>query len=96
MSEDKKPREFWIRMPEGMFVNKEHFITDVMTRKHSDKDTHVIEYSAYQFLEQKLALAVEALEEIAKYKDTRTDLVVFTIRNFANDTLSKIKGDGNE
>jgi hypothetical protein len=60
MSEDKKPKEFWLhkayQMPWTIHDKS------ISTGHELEKEIHVIEFKAYEIIEQKLALAVDALE----------------------------------
>ncbi len=56
MSEDKKPREFWLYEPEETFTETK--IGDA----ESTHLIHVIEYSAYEILEQKLEFAEQFIK----------------------------------
>ena len=62
-SEEKKPREFWIRIPTGLFVNAEHFITNVMTKQTDGYDLHTVEFSALELARKEIAKLRAALEQ---------------------------------
>lgn len=66
--EMKKPKGYWIEFN----VDKPDVVHDYNQRGFTPKETdiHVVEYSAYQELEQKLNKAIKALEEAAEYHNT--------------------------
>jgi hypothetical protein len=58
-----KNREFWIDWARDPMDNDKVYTK--IPKMYVDRMDHVIEYSAYQALEQKLTIAIEALQ---KYK----------------------------
>jgi hypothetical protein len=69
---NQKPEQFWI----DSILNvdnpsvKSAYIYEQDTEKFRGNAIHVIEYSAYEELQKKLDLAIEALEEASEYHNT--------------------------
>ena len=72
-------KEFWVYSNDGI---------------RRSNPIHVIEYSEYKDLEQKLAIAVEALEMYTK-QDSSSNMFVsnFVPAEVARQALNKIKGE---
>lgn len=95
MSTNQKPREFWIE-------NHFDWVTHKMDADNNRDDTiHVIEYSAYKALEEKLAKAIKSLEFYGKREFDRVCFLDHstcceTYGADARQTLAEItKGDEN-
>lgn len=98
-----KPREFWLEIflqddSENMVeANCYHRKPKHWPKKPHGLQVHVIEHSAYQDLEQKLALAVEALEQISNIEVEEYEgepdeyLTLLITKSTANQALAKIK-----
>ena len=96
-----KPREFWIwdngEMPCHAFTEE-----DMDETLPLNKLVHVIEYSAYAALEEKLRVAVEALEfyitqgEFRPYRVSSSDFIVHDYGYTARVALTKFHGASNE
>lgn len=102
MTNDKKPREFWLAKPDLDFdLNWKNIHAAEYPHKNTKVDTlHVIEYSALEAaqkeneeLKEKLAIAAEALERIAA--DRASDFADGNtlIACGAMEALSKIEGE---
>ncbi len=79
VTRENKPQEFWIRFLTGDNYST-HQITDVSMNKLTDvpyeHDYHVIEYSAYEKLQQeneRLTQALEVAEKALKYMTEEYD-----------------------
>lgn len=80
------PREFWIAgRSDGMF---DAFEMPCANYSGYFRAVHVIEHSAYVQLEEKLRIAVEALEQMAKGGVCDTSFFI------VSEALSKINGAG--
>ncbi len=63
MIKDKKPREFWLYEPKGTF-------TDIKIGDETNNSlTHVIEYSAYEILEQKAEQRANSLLDLTAKRE---------------------------
>lgn len=97
---EKKPREFWIQEAAYcpiVFFDKEDFVRhETETHELEDRPflnaTHTIEYSAYQESQEKLRIAVEALELFTKTVDHRAAIASYPMQYVtkAQQALSKI------
>ena len=86
MSEDKKPREFWIG-------ERSYFAFTAPTWDEAQRHIHVIEHSAYAALEEKLRVAVSLLN----YElDTDSVSAVRDYIDRKEQFLAKIKGGSDE
>lgn len=90
MSKDKA-REFWLKEYPSARTVEGVKLFDAFDAKTYTGKIHVIEYSAYAELEQKLAVAVECLTYIGNGQ-TR----MYLAQEFARACLAKLKGGKDE
>ena len=99
MSDESKPRDFWLEIV-TQYGDPCDFIHDhdpkVRARANGTHDcygtlTHVIEYSAYKAMKEKLDIAVEALKF---YSEHSIPLATVSNGTTANEALKKIEGMG--
>lgn len=91
-SQPAEPREFWIDVDDN-------FAAENKFSKNPERYIHVIEYSAYQTLQEKLKIATEALKRIGVETDENNNFSTSATEaqfyiDVANEALAKIEGLG--
>lgn len=89
-SQHAEPREFWIYDVWDPVTAKRFCLDSRLSNTHGGADEfHVIDYSAYQALQEKLKIAIEALKTTGGYLAGRGEP-----DNAAIEAIRKIEGRG--